>query len=94
MSRYPSNRCVNCGFGFLFGPVFTDFMTIIKKHGFRRTYDFDYRLYTQMFGQEYDPPWPTEVSFDDCDSVFLGCLVDSKMKCPKCGQFAFAEESS
>jgi hypothetical protein len=94
MMREVSNRCVACGFGFLYGPVFTDFITIIHQHSFRRTYNFEYRLYARMFGHETDTPWPEDVSLADCDSMFLGCVVDPNMKCPRCGQFAFADRAT
>jgi hypothetical protein len=94
MAREVSNRCVACGFGFFYGPVFTDFITIIHQHGFRRTYKFDYRLYAKMFGHETHTPWPADVGIGDCDSMFLGCVIDADMKCPKCGQFAFPDRAS
>ena len=94
MDRQVSNRCVNCGFGFVFGPVFTDFIGIIRRHGFQRTYNFDYRLYSRMFGHNDERDWQREVALSDCDSIFLGCVVDLNMKCPMCGAFAFAERSA
>jgi hypothetical protein len=94
MEREVSNRCVNCGFGFLFGPVFTDFIGIIRRQGFHRTYNFDYRLYSTMFGYQSEHEWPREVAFADCDSMFLGCVVDPNLKCPRCGAFAFPERST
>jgi hypothetical protein len=93
MDREVSNRCVNCGFGFLIGPVLTDFISIIRDHGFQSVYNFDYKLYAKMFGHESEREQPTEHELQDCDSMFLGCVVDPNMKCPKCGAFAFAERS-
>jgi hypothetical protein len=46
-----------------------------------------------MFGHPLDPSWPRGVTLADCDSMFLGCVIDSNMRCPKCGAFAFPERS-
>jgi hypothetical protein len=91
MARDVSDRCTTCGLGFLYGPVFTDFIEIIGQRGLRRTHNFEYRFYARMFGHDINTRWPSDVTLADCDSIFLGCVVDSDMKCPKCGHFAFAE---
>lgn len=93
MGREVSNRCTECGFGFLYGPIFTDFIAIARKHGFQRTYGMDYRLCAKLFGYQEEPCWPEGVTLSDCDSMFLGCLVDPDMRCPRCGAFAFPEQS-
>jgi hypothetical protein len=93
MGRQVSNHCVGCGFGFLYGPIFTDFLAIAREHGFRRTYGLDYRFCAKMFGHQEDSWWPEGVTLADCDSMFLGCVVDPDMRCPKCGAYAFPERS-
>ena len=94
MERDVSNRCVECGYGFLFGPVFSDFVGIIRSNGFRRVYNFDYqsyRVYCEMFGHSRDDEWPKDVTLTESDSMFLDCVVDPDMKCPRCGTYAFSE---
>ena len=58
------------------------------------TYGFNYKLYVMMFGHEDSGNWPKERPLAECDSMFLGCLVDPDMKCPKCGEFAFPERTA
>jgi len=89
MSSNLSDRCASCGVAFVIGAFFTDFIADFWKRGLRRTLDFDYRLYERLFDHEHSTEWPSHVSPADCDSIFLGDVIDSEMRCPKCGGFAF-----
>jgi hypothetical protein len=78
----------------LYGPVFTDFIGLMQTLGFQKTFNFDRdmrTIYCNMFGHSYVDDTETEPALADCDSIFLGCVIDSNMKCPRCGGFAFVE---
>src|SRR5262245_57659388 len=94
MSREMADRCANCGVAFVIGPIFVDYIDKLRKRGLRRTFEFDYRFYCEMFGHEDVECLRSVVDLSDCDSVFLGDLIDTEMTCPKCGDMAFADASS
>jgi outer membrane lipoprotein-sorting protein len=92
MARQVSDHCSSCGLAFIIGPLWVDYIEQLQKRGLRRTLNFDYRFYNLLF--EHAPHWgPDEiVTLADCDSVFLGDIIDPEMKkCPKCGASAFLE---
>lgn len=89
MGREISDHCVNCGVAFVMGPFLADYISKLRERGLRRTLDFDYRIYERMFGHEHSPEWPSDVTVADCDSIFLGCVVDPEILCPRCGRPAF-----
>jgi hypothetical protein len=92
MPRQIRDRCASCGISFVIGTFFADYIAYLKQRGLRRTLNFDYNLYGSMFGHGGGANWPTDVTVADCDSIFVGSPVDTEMRCPKCGEFAFAEE--
>jgi hypothetical protein len=94
MARQVSDCCASCGVAFVIGPVFVDYISALRGRGLRRALDFDYQLYSRMFGHEGAEGWPTYVTLEDCDSVFLGDVIDPEMRCPKCGGLAFVEEGT
>jgi hypothetical protein len=74
------------------GPENVDYIEELRRRGLRRTLDFDYAECCKRFGHpESDIP-DEEVTSDNCDSLFLGRLIDVDMRCPKCGEYAFAED--
>jgi hypothetical protein len=92
VARQVEMQCTSCGMAFVFGPIFWDFIRDLRKCRLRRTLDFDYDFYCGAFaGDEGFEVPDDEITLTNCDSIFLGCLVDPDMRCPKCGEFAFAE---
>jgi hypothetical protein len=91
MSRQVADHCVNCGIRFVIGPLWVDYIGQLKTRGLLRTLGFDYEFYNLLFANS--PHWGPEgeVTLGNCDSVFLGDLIDPEMKCPKCGEQAFHE---
>jgi hypothetical protein len=79
---------------FVIGPCFVDYIDEVQRRGLRRTLDLDYRFYCALFGYGDVDAWPHNVALEDCDSIFLGDVIDPDMRCPKCGHFAFAEITS
>jgi hypothetical protein len=94
MGRELSDHCASCGVAFVIGPLFVDYIAEFRKRGLRRTLDFDYRFYERLFDHEHSTEWPSDVSAADCDSIYLGDLIDSETHCPKCGGFAFPADDA
>jgi hypothetical protein len=91
MAREVQDYCSSCGVGFVIGPLFVDYISQLRRRGLHRTLGFDYRFYSLMFGYDDVESWPSDVTLADCDSIFLGDLIDPDMECPKCKSFAFME---
>ena len=91
MSRAIDDHCRNCKLAFVMGPLFWDYVAEVRGRGLRRTLGLDYQLYERWFGHEPAGDWPTVVSIDDCDSVYLGDVIDPDLSCPRCGEFAFGQ---
>jgi hypothetical protein len=94
MAQQVTDHCVNCGLGFIIGPIFVDYISQLRRRGLVRTLNFDYKFYCLMFGHEDVENWPNEITLADCDSIFLGDLIDPAMVCPKCGAVAFAGQGN
>jgi hypothetical protein len=92
--REISNSCASCGVAFAMGPLFRDYISRLRERGLRRTLNFDYRFYERLCGHEPSPEWPSQVSAADCDSIFLGDVIDPEMRCPKCGGYAFPTDGA
>ncbi len=91
MARLVSDQCASCGIAFVIGPLWVDYIEQLKQRGLSRTLNFDYDFYNQLFA--YVPKWGPvdDVTLGNCDSIFLGDLIDPDMQCPKCGGRAFTE---
>ena len=94
MRRIVSDRCSNCGLPLVIGPADVDYIKELQRRGLERTLRFDYVHYLDRFDHPEVQPPADEVTEENCDSLFLGELIDIDMKCPKCGGFAFAEDDS
>ena len=92
MRRGLSDHCVRCKLPFVIGPLFVDYIPQLRQRGLRSTLHFDYRLYEDWYGHPRSDEWPAQVTLANCDSVYLGDVIDSAMRCPKCGGFAFPQD--
>jgi len=94
MRRIVSDRCAGCGLPFVMGREDVDFIKELKRRDLQRTLNFNYPSYIQRFEHTNVTPPEGEVTAENCDSIFLGEMIDIEMKCPKCGKYAFAEDDS
>jgi hypothetical protein len=94
MRRIVSDRCASCGLPLVIGPKDVDYIKELQRRGLERTLRFDYLHYMECFDHSESACPKEEITSENCDSLFLGELIDIDMKCPKCGGFAFAEDDS
>ena len=64
----------------------------MRQRGLRATLYFEYGMYEDWFGHAHSDELQAEVTLANCDSIYLGDVIDSEMRCPKCGGFAFPED--
>jgi predicted RNase H-like HicB family nuclease len=92
MARHACDRCASCGIPFVIVPLWEDYISKLQVRGLNRTLDFDYEFYNNLFAQERTWKPVDQVTMENCDSIFLGDVIDAEMKCPKCGKLAFLDE--
>ena len=91
MKHDPLEECVSCGVALVIGPFFHDYIAEFRRRGLRRTFGFEFhRGYEKLFGHEHSDDWGVDVTPENCDSVFVGCVIDRGKLCPRCGKRMFA----